>query len=265
MANKKLIAVDIDGTIATDGNMPSAFTIETLRKINSLGHTVVLSSGRPYRNLEPIYREIGCTGPVICFNGALVFHPIDPTFPKLEFVFSGKDVREIFFASESFLQSFSCETESVLYDYFDDDYIGSFFPREGIELRLFELPKEGEKLYTCLMKCDRSHNKELGAICESHPGIKWRDWGNVPHSELYREGANKGAALRHIMKHLGFAKEDVIALGDSSNDIEMLRESGTSFAMQNASDKTLRSEFKLTKKAASENGAALELIDLLGL
>ena len=131
MANKKLIAVDIDGTIATDGNMPSAFTIETLRKINSLGHTVVLSSGRPYRNLEPIYREIGCTGPVICFNGALVFHPIDPTFPKLEFVFSGKDVREIFFASESFLQSFSCETESVLYDYFDDGYIGSFFPREG--------------------------------------------------------------------------------------------------------------------------------------
>lgn len=265
MGNRKLIAVDVDGTIATDGNKPSPFTVKTLRRLNELGHVVVLASGRPYRNIGEIYREIGCTGPIICYNGALVFHPLDASFPPLELTFSAKDIREIFFDAEPFLESFTCETDSVLYDYYGDLYLDSFFPRKGIELRLNELPKEDEILYTCLMKCDRRHNEELSAICESHPGIKWRDWGNVPYSELYREGANKGTALRYLMEQLGIKKEDVIALGDSSNDIEMLREAGTAFAMSSAFNQAIRDEFPLTKKAAAEDGAALELIDLLGL
>ncbi|MCR5490896.1 MAG: Cof-type HAD-IIB family hydrolase [Bacilli bacterium] len=265
MGNKKLIAVDVDGTIAIDGKLPSPFTSATLRKINSLGHVVLLSSGRPYRNIEPIYREIGCTGPIVCYNGALVYHPGDPSFPRLEYTFSGKDVREIFFAGKDFLKSFTCETADALYDVYGDLYLDGFFPRKGIEMRLGELPKDDEILYTCLMKCEKSHNDELSKICESHPGIKWRDWGNVPYSELYRDGAHKGSALRYVMEELGIPKEDVIAFGDSSNDVEMLREAGLGFAMDNAIYAPMREEFRVTKKGAAENGVALELIDLLGL
>ena len=47
-------------------------------------------------------------------------------------------------------------------------------------------------------------------------------------------GVSKGAALAALAERLGFARSEVMAFGDASNDLTMLSWAGWSFAMANA-------------------------------
>ncbi len=46
--------------------------------------------------------------------------------------------------------------------------------------------------------------------------------------------ASKGAAIRFLQQHLGFKFEETMSFGDYFNDVEMLKESYHSYAMDNA-------------------------------
>ena len=54
---------------------------------------------------------------------------------------------------------------------------------------------------------------------------------NLEISSVY---ANKGNGLQWLAGHLGISMEQVMALGDSDNDITMLRMAGLGVAMENA-------------------------------
>ena len=58
--------------------------------------------------------------------------------------------------------------------------------------------------------------------------------------ELNTKTAKKGAALLRLAAKLGIDKEQVMAVGDSSNDIEMLRVAGHGVAMGNANPQVLQ-------------------------
>ncbi|MCR5443879.1 MAG: Cof-type HAD-IIB family hydrolase [Sphaerochaetaceae bacterium] len=54
--------------------------------------------------------------------------------------------------------------------------------------------------------------------------------------EIVPKGVNKGTAVQALCRHYGIAKENVMAIGDYYNDIDMFRESAVSVAMANAPD-----------------------------
>ena len=66
--------------------------------------------------------------------------------------------------------------------------------------------------------------------------------------EITAADASKGAALRALCEHLGIAPEEVMAVGDSDNDLSMLRYAGCPVAMGNAA--------AAVKETASEVTAA---------
>ena len=49
---KKIIAVDLDGTLLNSESKISDFTTETIKKISENGHHVIITTGRPYRMAE---------------------------------------------------------------------------------------------------------------------------------------------------------------------------------------------------------------------
>ena len=73
--NKKLIAVDLDGTLLNSESKLSSYTIETIQKVSEQGHQVIITTGRPYRMADHIYKELGLESPMINFNGALTHIP----------------------------------------------------------------------------------------------------------------------------------------------------------------------------------------------
>ena len=46
--HKKMIALDLDGTLLNSESKLSDFTIETIKKISALGHKVIITTGRAY-------------------------------------------------------------------------------------------------------------------------------------------------------------------------------------------------------------------------
>jgi hypothetical protein len=59
-------------------------------------------------------------------------------------------------------------------------------------------------------------------------------WSGGPHIEVFAPGVSKGAGLAALCADLGVAREDVVAVGDHRNDVEMLRWAGRGVAVANA-------------------------------
>ena len=72
MTEKFLICIDLDGTLLRDDKTISEETKKYLRFLETQGHYVCLTSGRPTYNVKKYYDEIGLkSSPIISFNGHL--------------------------------------------------------------------------------------------------------------------------------------------------------------------------------------------------
>jgi Cof subfamily protein (haloacid dehalogenase superfamily) len=54
--------------------------------------------------------------------------------------------------------------------------------------------------------------------------------------EFLESGVTKGSSLNHLIGKLGIKREEVIAIGDSYNDLAMIEFAGLGVAMGNAPD-----------------------------
>ena len=265
MANKKLIAIDLDGTLLFGKSQISEKSIEVLRRLSKQGHIIVLSSGRPYRCMMPFYELLECTGPIICYNGGLVFDPKNPKFPAISRLFDKNMLQEIAIKTKGIVTSFMAEDLEDIYISRWDNHLKKYFTYEDMKIHEGDMSKIIQKdTYTALFRCTHAHDEELKQITESYDGIEFRHWTGSFYSELAFKGCDKGNALRYIKDYYGFSKEDVIAFGDAVNDFSMLDEAGFPFAMKGCKSKKLAESFPNTKKGNAQSGVALMLEELLG-
>ena len=73
---------------------------------------------------------------------------------------------------------------------------------------------------------------EQTGMFELAPSIMYG--GALKNVEINRRGVHKGRGLERLAAHLGFGMDAVMAIGDSDNDLSMLRMAGLGVAMANA-------------------------------
>lgn len=264
MTKHHLIAIDVDGTLLDKEAHLSLLTSSVLKKRVAQGDVIVLASGRPWRSLRPYYLALGLTGPVICYNGALVFDPARPDFKPLKKLFKKEDIQAISSQMSSKIISLMCENETTIYANKVDEYLSHYFPYANMKTELGSFPDVlKEDTYTAIFSCLPEDDEALRKAIESRAPIKFRHWRGVPYSEAYYSGVDKGSALLYVMAELGFKQEDVIAFGDSDNDYEMLALAGHPFAMAESKSPLLLANFPHTKKGNDHDGVALALMELL--
>jgi Cof subfamily protein (haloacid dehalogenase superfamily) len=76
--------------------------------------------------------------------------------------------------------------------------------------------------------------------------------------EIMPRGANKADALRFMAERMGVPMEQVMAIGDNYNDIEMIKAAGRGIAMANAVDKLKETADEVTL-SNDEDGVALAI------
>jgi hydroxymethylpyrimidine pyrophosphatase-like HAD family hydrolase len=81
--------------------------------------------------------------------------------------------------------------------------------------------------------------------------------------DILNQGCSKGHALERWAKYRGIPREQVMAIGDNFNDIEMLAFAGKPFIMGNASEDLRRYGWPVTLSNA-ENGVAAAIESVLG-
>lgn len=272
--NKKLIFLDIDGTLTPPGsNIPPESALAAIRKAQENGHKVYLCTGRNYAMLKPLL-AYGFEGAVAGAGG---------------FIFSGDRIlfdcpmenEEFETAMRLFQESDVLRTIEAKDGSWCDEGMGEFLAKAGggnsellrwrkaLEEDLGIRPVkeyDGRPVYKIIFMCEKeSQLAAARAVLEDRYNFVTQDvWGaDCINGEMINRKYDKGRGVRIVAEYEGFDIADTIGFGDSMNDIEMIETVGYSVCMENGSP-VLKEKADLVCPSVTEDGLA-RAMESLGL
>lgn len=249
----KLIASDMDGTLLSpEGTLdPEFFTLYD--KLHARGIHFAAASGRQYYNLLEKFHPIREQITFISENGAYVVHrgeelsviTLTPDqavriirevrlMPNVYLILCGKRQAYIEDTNPSFVVQARkyyerCEVVTDLLDVKDDPFL---------KLAIYAFDGVRENAYPRL----RSFENELRVVVS---GQNWLD--------ISAFGADKGTAIELVQSKLNITSQQTMSFGDQMNDVEMLQQSGYSYAVANAVEK-VKDVSRYQAPSNNENG-----------
>ncbi|MCM3616888.1 Cof-type HAD-IIB family hydrolase [Sutcliffiella horikoshii] len=269
MAEKHLIAIDLDGTLLTDDKRISKRNKMALQKAMKQGHEVVIATGRPYRASVMYYEELNLTSPIVNFNGAFVHYPGRDDWGIYHEPLSIETVKEIVEISEKYnIHNILAEVMDDVYFHFHDEKLLDIFGFGNPKIETGDLRQVLKKDPTCILihASEEEVPKIREYLSEVHAEvIDHRRWAAPWHViELVRTGMSKAVGLQRIAAHYNIPQENIIAFGDEDNDYEMIDYAGTGVAMGNAID-GLKGKANEVTLSNEEDGIAVFLEKKLNL
>ena len=235
----KLIAVDMDGTFLDDNkNYNRARFAEQYQQMKTQGIRFVVASGNQYFQLISFFPEIASELSFVADNGAWVVS-------EGESLFNARLKPEDFLTvtghllDQPHLQVIACGKKSAyILNSCDDDFkqtAARFYHRlahresfTGIDDCMFKF---------ALSLPDSLLDDAMDSLTHELKGIMVPVTSGHGSIDLIIPGAHKAHGLSILQQKWGINDSEVVSFGDGGNDIEMLRQSGFSFAMGNAPEK----------------------------
>src|SRR5262252_1122587 len=270
----QLIAVDIDGTLLNPQFQISQTDLAALRQADAEGIEVILVTGRRHRFALPIAEQLGFDLWLICSNGAVTRSLSGETFhrdmlPRQTCLDLCRAMQE--FRGQTVL-TFDVPGKGAIVLETLQHLEGSIqrWLEKNMEYIDFVIPIESslttdpvQAMFCGPVALMQRALAQL-ALCElpitvlrtEYPG---RDLSIV---DVLNAGCSKGRALERWTKYRGLSREQVMAVGDNYNDIEMLAFAGRPFIMGNASQELLGQGWTQTRSNA-DNGVAAAIDHVL--
>jgi Cof subfamily protein (haloacid dehalogenase superfamily) len=241
--NIKLLVLDIDGTIAGKSNQVNSKVIRAIQAVKNRGIKVTIATGRMYRSALRFYEAIQGDLPLIAYNGAWI------QCPSSKQLHSHLPLNcEVGIQLLDYIQTWKYGKKLEIHCYFNDQlYVERitektkiYSQRSGIKPNLINdlrtvIKQNSTKILTiCYQPKIMAQLKE-----ELAQYFDFQHLYVTQSSEIYLEATNplvnKGAAVGYLTeKILGLKPENVMAIGDNFNDLEMLKYAGLSVAMDDA-------------------------------
>ena len=267
--NKKLIAIDLDGTTLNQDSMITSKTKETLKKAINAGHHVSIATGRPFRMSHQFYQQLELTTPMVNFNGALVHIPNQHWDGERETLINREIAFEILSQKKQLnLDFIAAENRDTFFidsfDFFDEKIFASSRPGEKNLLSPKNLTTNPTSL---LVRTDKRFAEAVSAELTRQFGsyVDVRTWGGpTAILEIVSKGIQKAKGVQEIANYLSIDQQDVIAFGDEHNDLE-LDYAGWGVAMANGTDQLKGIANDVTPLSNQEDGLAVYLEKLLKL
>jgi Cof subfamily protein (haloacid dehalogenase superfamily) len=228
---KYLFAIDLDGTLLYDFNTLNEEVIQTIKHIQSLGHLVVIATGRPYRSSRFAYEAFDLTTPIINYNGGLITHPLDKTFPVVNLTIPKEYIIDIFETNVNLIRNAFSEVGDHIYLFEEEVEIKPLLhktPDSQLSLgHLKDTLKEDPNGFIIIGK-QGSGQAISNYVQKKYTGeVLSRIWnlhGEFDSIiEIYTPKNNKGTALQYVAEYLNVAPDQIVAIGDGHNDIDMIQ------------------------------------------
>ena len=261
----RLVALDVDGTLLSYGGDLHDDVRAAVVDVVAQGDHVVLATGRSVHATVPVAHALGLrTGWLVCSNGSVVAR-LDPDAD------GGYEVTEVVtFDPAPALRLLAAEFPDA---HFAVEEVGSGFrmnkPFPDGELdgvhEIVDLDDLAGRHATRLIVRSPGHTsaafRELVArtgLADVTYAIGWTAWMDVAP-----DGVTKASALEDVRVALGVAPERTVAVGDGSNDVDMLRWAARGVAMGHAGEDVRAAADEVTG-TVDERGAAAVLRSLVG-
>ena len=257
----KLVAIDLDGTMLNSYGEVTENTKKVIKEKISKGTEIIIASGRSIDSIKSIAEEIGSKNYMIAGNGSVVYD-----------IKNNKNLYEKYIPKKKALEIIKlCEENSIFYNVYTNKTIIANSLRYNVLYYYKENLKKEETKKTSItlvdniydyiknmddekvMKifiCDKTKSifnsiikkfkliEDVEVLDVSHMSRKVIKHGteDVPieyyYTEISMQNVDKWYAIEFLINKLGIKKEEVIAIGDNTNDKKMLESSGLGIIMQ---------------------------------
>lgn len=231
----RAVAFDLDDTILRDDLTISDYTVHVLRRLHSDGCRIIAASGRARLSMKPYVDQLGCVDAYISCNGAEIWDGPSGSLIRHE-LFSAETAREI----ARFAEEHDCYAQTYEEDRFCFNRYGEYADRYAMSARL-----KGEYVGKLSDYIQEPRNKIHLMDDEARISVLYREavirfdgrasvtCSKPVYLEFNPVRATKGIALDALAEHLCILPGQIIAFGDSLNDLSMLRTAGTSVSVSN--------------------------------
>jgi Cof subfamily protein (haloacid dehalogenase superfamily) len=239
------IFIDIDGTLYSDSGIPQE-NIDVIREVREANHYVFVNTGRSYAHIPdvvfdtvPLDGAVSALGAYARFRDS-VLHNSHLSHDQLRMV------------SEHFLsEGRTCFMEG-------DEKVFVIHPRHDSSMIPINSSDDFDRLYP-----DSNVHIFLtrGKMTDRERELFQDEFLCIEHETYYEcalKGNSKSRGMEIIVDHLGLPIENCIAIGDSLNDMDMMKHAGFSIAMDNALDEVKKASDFVTK-SVDEAGVAFAL------
>jgi Cof subfamily protein (haloacid dehalogenase superfamily) len=242
----RLLALDIDGTILDSRGQVSAGNRQAIAQAIEAGVEVALATGRRYDFARPVFEQLPGPLTLILSNGAIVKTCEGETLMRhllprqiartvLSRVPQHRDSAAVVFdrPREGQVVFEAIDWEHPLHNRFfasNRPFLSEVTPLEAC---LTEDPIQVMFSGGCVEM--RALFDELeGAAPDFSVALTQYEHRDFSLVDVVRAGCSKGMALREWSERRGFRREEVMAMGDNLNDLQMLEFAGTPVLMGNA-------------------------------
>jgi len=228
-----LIVSDFDGTLVpSDDPTLSDEVIETIDEIRKLGVKFTIATGRKFTSIYPYLKKLKINLPVILFNGAKI---VDPSDGKIihEKHFDKRTAR-ILLSKFGTIPAVFFFDEMVFYTVFTKE-IENYFKHDGI--RIHHMLDDEIVEHHELTKIMIIGRKEISSAYDTLEDMEVTYFtSEKDYLEILPTDTDKGEALKVLCKHLGLKLHEVISMGDSENDDQMIESSGLGIRIDEHAD-----------------------------
>ncbi|QQK07702.1 Cof-type HAD-IIB family hydrolase [Miniphocaeibacter halophilus] len=237
----KLLALDLDGTTLTSKHIIDSETKKHIKFLINKGIKVTIISGREPKSIVSLSDQIGLNGLVGSMNGAIITtsdgvdHIMNLTLPE-EHVKYSIDLSKrmnfnsiLFIENDSFIASKKNEFGKII-DKFTDypatevGDLDKFLKENNLYNKVNKVAITDEYENLLKFKSVYEKNNNSSKLFFSLPFFL----------EINRNDISKGRALEYIADSYNINREEIVAIGDGENDIEMIQYAGKGVAMKNA-------------------------------
>nr|WP_041484314.1 Cof-type HAD-IIB family hydrolase [Desulfitobacterium metallireducens] len=230
--------MDMDDTLLREDWTISERTVQAIRQAQGKGVYVTIATGRMPASVRPYAQQLELDVPVITYNGAMVQEalsekvlyrkviPIETAQNIINWLLLKEVHFQVYLKDQVFVEemnewsrSYERATRVPIIETNLQERLA--LEKEGVEkILLFGEPE-------ILKGWDDKFNLQYEG--------KIRTTKSKPNFlELIHSEVSKGVALSSLAKRLGVKQEEVLAVGDSLNDLEMIQYAGMGVAMGNA-------------------------------
>jgi Cof subfamily protein (haloacid dehalogenase superfamily) len=241
----RLLAVDIDGTLLRSNHRIDRQTRDAIQYVKEKGVYVTLATGRNFQSAQKVARALKLDSILITHNGGFLASSIDEPFYERRL--DHEKIVEIV----TMLENYNChirvmhERYSIGNRSHQNNHIVAkmtfgigdplFYPAtftETLSDYLLENPSEAPKIDAQFFD-EQERQNAIRYLKRTIPDIDITS-STKSNCEITPKGVNKGKGLQILGEKLGIPLEEMVAIGDSHNDVEMVSQAGLGVAMGNA-------------------------------
>jgi len=208
----KAIAVDVDGTITDSNRQICISAIEAIRTAEKNGIPIIIVTGNIFFYAYATAILIGTTGGIVAENGGVISEIDSEGIKRMKVLGNIEEVKKAFKYLDSKVKNKNKEYELQKVD--------------DSESRLSEIA-----VYRTI---DEKILKDM--INESPEKFNVEIYDTQFAIHITDKNINKGSSLKVVANKFGFKTSEIMAIGDSENDIEFLSVCGLKIAVANADE-----------------------------